>query len=102
MAVIITKSEIVCHIDTKLSNLSDGNLYIVRETGFSSESEKTAINNGLAYIRKRARKLLRLLNRNRPKGTPVYTSLPRLVEPETKPKRVRTIPPKQKRIRTVW
>lgn len=98
---IITKAHIVCHIGTKLNPESDGNLYIVRETGFSSGSEKTAINNAFAYIRKQVRRELRLLNKAQPKGAAMITTLKR-IEP-LRPQRLRTtpLPVKQVRIRTI-
>lgn len=87
MSAIITKSDITCHVDACLRG--EGNLYVVRETGFKSESEKVAINNGLAFIRKQVRRRLRILNKERKKyNMPPLDYLPK---PGEKIKRVRTV-----------
>lgn len=97
MATIFTKADIVVHIDSASSSISDGLKHRVRETGFTSESEQVAINHALAYLAKLVRHRLRVLNHQRPKGSPVLISLPK---PVFKLKRRRTIPPRPKRIRT--
>lgn len=100
MATIIQRNKIVAHVDNTPSKEDDGFIYTVRETGYSSTSECLANNNAFAYVRKKCKKLLSLLNRKRPKGTPPLTSLPRIYG-TLMPNRIRTKFP-EKRKRTIW
>lgn len=62
MATRIQKGHLSVLIKSKLDRYSDGNLYYVMETGFESTSERTAINNALAYLAKEWKKFLRKFN----------------------------------------
>lgn len=63
MATIIKKGHLTAHVMDGLDRESDGNTFTVRETGFSSTSQKTAINNAFAWLGKQWKRHMRKVNR---------------------------------------
>jgi DNA-binding SARP family transcriptional activator len=68
MAVQISKKHITSHITTGLDKYSDGLTFTVMETGYTSTSEKSAIQNARTWLRKAWTKYLRLENRKKGLG----------------------------------
>lgn len=65
MATIIKKGHLTVHVKDELDRYSDGTIYRVMETGYESTSQKLAINNAFAYLRKQWRRYIRKINRFR-------------------------------------
>ncbi len=75
--VTLEKDNVVVLITSRNSPYSDGNLYHVVQTGFESESERVAINNGSAYIRRMLKRRKKVTRSKAPKPKPYYEKVER-------------------------